>query len=540
MKKGIFIACNILFSYLSIGQVGIGTTTPHNSSVLDVESTEKGFLPPRMNSLQRDAINGGNPASGLIIYNIDDNCLNLYRESAWQNLCTGSTTSPSNSNSFSSIHEEWSTDLRFRDFGYIGSPEYDSYGITTDSNLFMWGNDDYGYVHTFNQTRGSGDISISPYFIDFSSFNGQVKKFGLGSFTYAVLTEDNKVWMWGNQVNNIMGNNPSGPQNVTNGLTTPIELVLPAGESSVKDIAMEDRRIYFLTNNGNVYYRGTGMAGTGATTYLAEFAEPSGAGIGFEYTEILGFAGQISNTHLFLKGNDGKYYAAQSYGSNSFYLTGNSSAPSPSSGQSYDIRNSSNIYEIQFPAGHGNIIKIEGDRGQRVMAIDDTGKLYAWGAYSTTSGTQYFETDAINTIFVSPNNYFRTPVLVNLPTGESGYKDFSIPPSENVSYLLANSGKVYTIGDHNGSNSIGVITSNYTSSYGEILNIGGEVEKLASQQNSLMFSDGNGEIFGLGQNRYGDLGGFTNEVSGNSYRISPTPLCNGNFDPNNDNVQAVN
>ncbi len=50
-------------------QVGVGTTSPDNSSVLDIVSTDRGVLTPRMTSLQRDAI--VDPANGLMVYNTD-------------------------------------------------------------------------------------------------------------------------------------------------------------------------------------------------------------------------------------------------------------------------------------------------------------------------------------------------------------------------------------------------------------------------------------------------------------------------------------
>jgi hypothetical protein len=38
------------------GKVGIGTTNPHASSILDLTSTTQGFLVPRLTTAQRDAI----------------------------------------------------------------------------------------------------------------------------------------------------------------------------------------------------------------------------------------------------------------------------------------------------------------------------------------------------------------------------------------------------------------------------------------------------------------------------------------------------
>jgi hypothetical protein len=57
------------------------TITPLASAVLQIESTTKGFLPPRMTEAQRDLI--ASPATGLIIYNTTTNVLNFYNGSAW-------------------------------------------------------------------------------------------------------------------------------------------------------------------------------------------------------------------------------------------------------------------------------------------------------------------------------------------------------------------------------------------------------------------------------------------------------------------------
>ena len=51
-----------------IAQVGIGTTSPNASALLDVSSTTKGFLPPRLTFMQRQTIS--TPAQGLMIMKI--------------------------------------------------------------------------------------------------------------------------------------------------------------------------------------------------------------------------------------------------------------------------------------------------------------------------------------------------------------------------------------------------------------------------------------------------------------------------------------
>ncbi|MGE3799747.1 MAG: hypothetical protein AB7H80_01870 [Candidatus Kapaibacterium sp.] len=49
----------------SQGDVGIGTVSPHESALLDLTSTTRGLLIPRMTVVQRDAI--VRPSPGLLI-----------------------------------------------------------------------------------------------------------------------------------------------------------------------------------------------------------------------------------------------------------------------------------------------------------------------------------------------------------------------------------------------------------------------------------------------------------------------------------------
>jgi hypothetical protein len=83
MKKIVlFSSLSLFFSYCSFSQnVGIGTTTPNTSAMLDVQSTNKGLLPPRMTTLQRDAISS--PTPGLIIFNTDTQSLEVFTNTGW-------------------------------------------------------------------------------------------------------------------------------------------------------------------------------------------------------------------------------------------------------------------------------------------------------------------------------------------------------------------------------------------------------------------------------------------------------------------------
>jgi hypothetical protein len=84
MKKLILTAILLFFSLLSFSQFGIGTESPDNSAQLDISSTTKGFLPPRMTTAQRDVID--TPAIGLIIFNTTTSSLQINTSSGWTNL----------------------------------------------------------------------------------------------------------------------------------------------------------------------------------------------------------------------------------------------------------------------------------------------------------------------------------------------------------------------------------------------------------------------------------------------------------------------
>jgi len=65
-------------------RVGIGTGTGaiEASALLQVASTSRGFLPPKMTEAQRDAISGATP--GLMVFNTTTNKLNVRGGSAWE------------------------------------------------------------------------------------------------------------------------------------------------------------------------------------------------------------------------------------------------------------------------------------------------------------------------------------------------------------------------------------------------------------------------------------------------------------------------
>ena len=66
------------------GGIGIGVSTPSTTALLDLTSTTRGFLPPRLTTVQKNAIS--TPASGLVVYDTTLNNLCTYNGSSWTEL----------------------------------------------------------------------------------------------------------------------------------------------------------------------------------------------------------------------------------------------------------------------------------------------------------------------------------------------------------------------------------------------------------------------------------------------------------------------
>lgn len=74
--KKTFLTILVLVYSLGQAQIGIGTTTPNASAILDITSTSKGLLLPRLTTAQRDAI--ASPVSGLMVFNTTTNKVNIF------------------------------------------------------------------------------------------------------------------------------------------------------------------------------------------------------------------------------------------------------------------------------------------------------------------------------------------------------------------------------------------------------------------------------------------------------------------------------
>jgi len=152
MKQIFTLLAAVLFTVTTYAQVGIGTTTPDASAALDITSTSKGLLIPRMTNTQRDAISS--PVIGLMIYQTDGTVgFYYYNGSTWAHL-------PTSSGSLQSVTENANKGYRLVNFdeahyGDIGNNALDlSASISTSSYI----NPDY---EPLSSNRGATGVNAT-------------------------------------------------------------------------------------------------------------------------------------------------------------------------------------------------------------------------------------------------------------------------------------------------------------------------------------------------------------------------------------------
>jgi hypothetical protein len=118
IKSSLLLVIFYLIIFTLKAQTGIGTATPHTSAKLDVSSTNKGFLPPRVTlTSTSDITTIPNPATALLVYNTGNN-VNLsagyyyWSGSAWTKIGNNGSILASNTVTISATGTAPSTGTR--------------------------------------------------------------------------------------------------------------------------------------------------------------------------------------------------------------------------------------------------------------------------------------------------------------------------------------------------------------------------------------------------------------------------------------------
>ena len=191
-KKSIFIAFLLLVTVtFTQAQVGVGTSSPNASAQLDVSSTSKGLLPPRMTLAQRDLI--GTPVAGLVLW--CSNCgssgeLQVYNGTQWTNMVGGTA---------SGVLQTPVVTPTLNTYVYDGTPQ----GPNSATNTGTGTSYTYSYVGTGSTNYGPSSTRPS----DIGSYTVTVTVAANGNFTQAssaatafsisgtVTSANGRIWM---------------------------------------------------------------------------------------------------------------------------------------------------------------------------------------------------------------------------------------------------------------------------------------------------------------------------------------------------------
>jgi hypothetical protein len=186
-KQKLLKVLTFLFPFFLLnGQVGINIANPYPKAMLEIFSNDKGFLPPRLTTAERDALLPEDSlnldAEGMMIYNKTVHCMEFWNSMEWINMCRGKSAvyiincEPVVSGSF-----------------YAGAPAAGSVRIKVTVNR-------------------PGSYKISTAVINGMSFNGE-GNFETTGEQYVILSAEGTPVQTGNYTYSIV--TPSGYENCT-------------------------------------------------------------------------------------------------------------------------------------------------------------------------------------------------------------------------------------------------------------------------------------------------------------------------------------
>jgi hypothetical protein len=192
----LLLLCESVFSQVAINSTG---ATADSSAILDISATNKGLLVPRVSlvSISNSNIPVSNPATGLLVYNIEGNSLNpgfyLWNGTAWSSLATmeqvqNALHGPASAGVYGEIYE----------YHEIGTQS--DIDIPEDGDYVTWNTGTIGDISSMNYTSGSLTI-LNPgmYSVSFTA----VQKIATGGkivdaalFVNSVRQDDMQERIW--------------------------------------------------------------------------------------------------------------------------------------------------------------------------------------------------------------------------------------------------------------------------------------------------------------------------------------------------------
>lgn len=271
MKKIIYTAAFLFAGYIANAQVGIGTTTPETTAALDITSTTKGFLMPRMTTGQRTAIT--TPAAGLQVFDITTNSVWYYNGTLWVNqlpdlraLGTAATASHITQDAGNGgTGTSAGTNGQNIGIGYhtLNAITSGFWNVATGytallSNTSGLSNIAQGFEALKANTSGSNNIAIGTQTLTSNTTAGSSIAIGGGALNLSTGTQNTAI---GHQALNVIN---SGTQNTAIGYRSGVNITSGTGNIAVgASTNLASATGSNQLNIGNAIF-GTGLTGTAA------------------------------------------------------------------------------------------------------------------------------------------------------------------------------------------------------------------------------------------------------------------------------------
>ena len=180
-----FLIFTIQLSNVSNAQIAINEdgSSPDASAMLEVSSSSKGILIPRLTEAERDEI--ANPVQGLLIYNTDDDCFNYYTGTAWYKDCGRTLTADA-------------TTLEAQNIGGTDNEKGQSISIDTEGNIVISGSFEGTFTigdSTFT-SAGGRDAFLAKFDSDYNVlWSKQIGNANNESYNRSTVDNDNNIYV---------------------------------------------------------------------------------------------------------------------------------------------------------------------------------------------------------------------------------------------------------------------------------------------------------------------------------------------------------
>ncbi|MCW3110028.1 MAG: hypothetical protein JWQ09_4534, partial [Segetibacter sp.] len=293
------------FAIRGDGSVGVGTLAPAATAILDIASTTKGVLLPRMTTAQRNAI--VSPATGLLIYQTDGTPGFYYYRAGWQLLST--TISPGANTTLSNLAAPTAVNVDLlpatNASNDLGSSSFNWKDIFYSGDIVLQGN-------RFISTRGSnsffGVLAGNPAIT--GSYNTATGTSALAANVtgnwntangYTALTNANNSYSNTGVGFQALLANTTGSYNTATGV-----LALGSNTTGISNSAIGVAALNNLTagsyNSAIGYFAGANLPSGNYNTYLGSYADgPSGVSI--SNATAIGYNAAVTGSNSVRVGN---------------------------------------------------------------------------------------------------------------------------------------------------------------------------------------------------------------------------------------------